>query len=168
MNWLDAVIIATAIILGFVGLWRGAVRTAFGIAGLIGGIALAGHYYGWLADALFPDGAVWTKIAAYALILLAALIAANVIGLAVSRLVHITMLGWLDRLIGFILGAGIGSMLWAAVLAIISKYLPSVEGAISQSAVAKFLMEQFPLLLALLPEEFDVIRDFFSSSGQVC
>ncbi len=167
MNWLDIVIIATAVIFGFVGLWRGAIRTAFGIAGLIGGIALAGHYYGWLADVLFPDGASWAKIAAYAIILVATLIAANVIGLAVSRLVHVTMLGWLDRLIGFILGAGIGSMLWAAVLAIVSRYLPGVEGAISQSAVAKFLMEQFPLLLALLPEEFDFIQDFFSSSGQV-
>jgi len=35
-------------------------------------------------------------------------------------------------------------------------------GVISQSVMAKLLMEQFPLLLALLPEEFDFIGDFFA------
>ncbi|GAI31866.1 unnamed protein product, partial [marine sediment metagenome] len=85
-----------------------------------------------------------------------------VIGWFVARLVHIVMLGWVDRLIGFILGAAIGSMLCAAVLAIVSKYLPGTGEAISHSVIAKFLMEQFPLLLALLPEEFDFIRGFFS------
>lgn len=162
MNWLDIVIIAVAIIFGFVGLWRGAIRTAFGIAGLIGGIALAGHYYGSLADVLFPDGAAWAKIAAYAIILVATLIVAGVVGWLVAKLVHITMLGWLDRLIGFILGAGIGSILCAAILTILSKYWASVGEVVSQSVMARLLMEQFPLLLALLPEEFDFIRDFFS------
>jgi len=55
-------------------------------------------------------------------------------------------------------------MLCAAVLAIVGKYLPGTEEAISHSAIAKLLIEQFPLLLALLPEEFDFIRDFFSPS----
>ena len=64
----------------------------------------------------------------------------------------------------FVLGAGIGGMLCAAVLAIVGKYLPGTEEAISHSAIAKLLMEQFPLLLALLPGEFDFIRDFFSPS----
>jgi len=167
MNWLDIVIIATAVIFGFVGLWRGAVKAAFGIAGLIGGIALAGHYYGWLATVLFPKAAAWSGIAAYAIILIATLIVAGIVGWLVARLVHITMLGWLDRLIGFILGAIVGSMLCAAVLAIVGKYFPSIEVVITQSAVARFLMEQFPLLLALLPGEFDFIHDFFSSSGHI-
>jgi hypothetical protein len=35
---------------------------------------------------------------------------------------------------------------------------------ISQSVIAKFLMSQFPLLLALLPKEFDFIRNFFITS----
>ncbi|GAI26845.1 unnamed protein product, partial [marine sediment metagenome] len=99
---------------------------------------------------------------AYAIILVAILIVASVIGWFVARLVHIVMLGWVDRLIGFILGAAIGSMLCAAVLAIVSKYLSVMGGVISQSVMAKLLMEQFPLLLALLPEEFDFIADFFS------
>jgi len=162
MNWLDIVIIVAMLFLGMVGLWRGATKAAFGIIGLIGGIALAGRYYLPLANILSPGEATWSRIAAYAIILVAILIVASVIGWFVARLVHIVMLGWADRLLGFILGAGIGGMLCAAVLAIVSKYLPVTQEPISRSVMARLLMEQFPLLLALLPEEFDFIAEFFS------
>ena len=166
MNWLDVVIVVIGIVFGFLGLWRGAIRTAFSIAGLIGGIALAGHYYQALASVLSSSGAIWAEITAYAIILVATLVVAYIIGWIVARLVHVTMLGWLDRLIGFILGVGVGLLLVAAMLAITSKYLPSVEAMVASSKIARFLMAQFPLLLALLPEEFDSIRDFFSVPGR--
>ena len=166
MYWLDIVIIVVAAVFGFVGLWRGAIRTAFGIAGLVLGIILAGRYYEPLAAILSPGGASWAGIAAYAIILVATMIVAGVIGWVVARLVHITLLGWLDRLVGGILGVLLGLLLVAAMLAIVIKYLPGTAEAISKSALAGFLMAQFPLLLALLPDEFDFIRDFFSPSGQ--
>ena len=165
MNWLDIVIIVVAVLLGIAGLRQGIIKTAFGIAGLIGGIVLAGRYYGGLAALLSPSGATCANIAAYAIILIATLIVASVIGWFVAKLVHLTILGWLDRLVGCVLGVVIGSLLCAAILAIVGKYYPGTEAVISQSVIAKFLMGGFPLLLALLPEEFDFIRDFFSPSG---
>lgn len=162
MNWLDIVITVVAGILGFVGLRNGIIRTAFGIAGLIGGIVLAGRYYGGLAGLLSPSGAIWATIAAYAIILMATIVVAGVVGWFVAKLVHIAMLGWLDRLVGFILGVFIGCMLSAAMLAIVGKSHPGMEAAITQSAIARYLMGGFPLLLALLPQEFDFVRDFFS------
>ena len=164
MNWLDIVIIVVAVLLGIVGLRQGIIRTVFGIAGLIGGIVLAGRYYGGLAAVLSPSGATWANIAAYAIILIATLIVAGVVGSLVAKLVHFVMLGWLDRLVGCVLGVVIGGLLCAAVLAIVAKYYPGSVATISQSGLARFLMEQFPLLLALLPEEFDFIRDFFTTS----
>jgi len=165
MNWLDIVIIVVAVLLGLAGLRQGIIRTAFGIAGLIGGIVLAGRYYDELAALLSSSGATWVNIAAYAIILIATLIVAGVVGSLVAKLVHLVLLGWLDRLVGCVLGVFIGGLLCAAVLAIVVKYYPGTEAVISQSGVAKFLMEGFPLLLALLPGEFDFIRDFFSPSG---
>ena len=164
MNWLDIVIIVVAVLMGFVGLRQGIIRTVFGIAGLVGGIVLAGRYYGGLAAVLSPSGATWANIAAYAIILIATLIVAGVIGWLVARLVHLVLLGWLDRLVGCILGVVIGGLLCAAVLAIVGKYYPGAEAVISQSGLARFLMGGFPLLLALLPEEFDFIRNFFTTS----
>jgi membrane protein required for colicin V production len=164
MNWLDIVIIVVAVLLGLVGLRQGIIKTVFGIAGLIGGIVLAGRYYSGLAALLSPAAATWANIAAYAIILVVALIVASVVGRLVAKLVHIVMLGWLDRLVGCVLGVVIGGLLCAAILAIVGKYYPGTEAVISQSVIARFLMGGFPLLLALLPEEFDFIRDFFITS----
>ena len=162
MNWLDIVFIVIILLFGMMGLWKGAISAVFSIAGLVGGIALAGRYYQTLAIIVSPSGAIWSGIAAYVIILVATLIVASIMGWLIARLVHITMLGWVDRVVGFVFGACVGGMLCGAVLAITSKYLPGAEQAISHSAMAKLLMEQIPLLLALLPGEFDFIHDFFS------
>jgi len=164
MNWLDIAIIVVVVLLGIAGLRQGIIRTVFGIVGLIVGIVLAGRYYDGLAMLLSPAGASWARIAAYAIILVATIVVAGLIGWLLAKLAHFAALGWLDRLIGFILGVVIGGLFCAAVLAVLLKYDASIEAIIGQSVVARFLMEKFPLsfILALLPEEFDFIRDFFT------
>jgi len=146
MNWLDIVIIVVIALLGFVGLRQGLIRTVFGIAGLIGGIFLAGRYYDELAALLFPSGAIWANIAAYAIIAIATLVVAGVIGWLLAKLVNFAALGWLDRLVGVILGIVIGGLLCAAILAIAVKYYPAMEATINQSVIARFLVGGFPLL----------------------
>ena len=146
MNWLDILIIVVVVLLGIAGLRQGMIRTVFGIAGLIGGIVLAGCYYDELAARLFPSGAIWGNIAAYAIILLATLLVAGVIGWLIAKLVNFAALGWLDRVMGFILGVVIGGLLCAAILAIAVKFYPGMEATISQSVIARFLVGGFPLL----------------------
>jgi membrane protein required for colicin V production len=163
MNWLDIVIIIVAVLLGLAGLRQGIIRTVFGIAGLIGGIVLAGRYYDDLARLFSSSGATWASIVAYAIILIATVVVAGLVGHFVARLVSLAALGWLDRLIGFILGLFVGALLCAAVLAIVVKLFPGAVGTVSQSALARFLMSQVPLLLALLPREFSFIRGFFTA-----
>jgi membrane protein required for colicin V production len=146
MNWLDIVIIVVIVLLGIAGLRQGMIRTVFGIAGLIGGIFLAGRYYDELAALLFPSGATWGNIAAYAIIAIATLVVASVIGWLLAKLVNFAALGWLDRVMGFILGVVIGGLLCAAILAIVVKYYPGMEATINQSVIARFLVGGFPLL----------------------
>ncbi len=146
MNWLDIVIIVVVAFLGFAGLRQGLIRTVFGIAGLIGGIFLAGRYYDELAAFLFPSGAIWGNIAAYAIIAVATLVVAGVIGWLLAKLVNFAALGWLDKLVGLILGIVIGGLLCAAILAIVVKYYPGMEATINQSLIAGFLVGGFPLL----------------------
>lgn len=146
MNWLDIVIIVVVASLGIAGLRQGLIRTVFGIAGLIGGIFLAGRYYDELAALLFPSSATWANIAAYAIIAIATLVVAGVIGWLLAKLVNFAALGWLDKLVGLILGVVIGGLLCAAILAIIVKYYPGMEATINQSVIARFLVGGFPLL----------------------
>jgi membrane protein required for colicin V production len=146
MNWLDIVIIVVVAALGIAGLRQGMIRTVFGIAGLIGGIFLAGRYYDELAALLFPSGATWANIVSYAIIAVATLVVAGVIGWLLAKLVNFAALGWLDKLVGCILGIVIGGLLCAAILAIVVKYYPGMEATINQSVIAKFLVGGFPLL----------------------
>jgi len=146
MNWLDIVIIVVLVALGIAGLRQGLIRTVFGIAGLIGGIFLAGRYYDELAARLFPSAAIWGNIAAYAIIAIVTLVVAGVIGWLLAKLVNFAALGWLDRLVGCILGVVIGSLLCAAILAIAVKFYPGMEATINQSVIARFLVGGFPLL----------------------
>ena len=146
MNWLDIVIIVVVVLLGLAGLRQGMIRTVFGIAGLVGGIFLAGRYHDELAALLFPSGAVWANIAAYAIIAIATLVVAGVIGWLVAKLVNFVALGWLDKLVGCVLGVVIGCLLCAAILAIVVKYYPDMEATINQSVIARVLVGGFPLL----------------------
>jgi membrane protein required for colicin V production len=148
MNWLDILIIIVLILLGVAGLRQGLIRTVFGIAGLIGGIFLAGRYYDELAARLFPSGAIWGNIAAYAIILIATLVVAGVIGWLLAKLINFAALGWLDKFMGFILGVVIGALLFAAILAIVlhfADYYPGMEATINESAIGSFLVTAFPL-----------------------
>lgn len=162
MNWVDIIIIIVGIIFIVIGLKQGLIRAVFSIAGLAGGVALAGRYHEPFAAVLSPSGANWAGIAAFAIIVIATLVVANLVGVVVKKAVNILLLGWIDKVFGGILGAIIGLVLCAALLTIVSKYFPNlVQDTISQSAVAKAIMEQFPMLLGLLPEDFDFVRDFF-------
>jgi membrane protein required for colicin V production len=146
MNWLDIVIIIVVVSLGIAGLRQGLIRTVFGIAGLIGGIFLAGRYYDELAARLFPSAAIWGNIAAYAIIAIATLVVAGVIGWLLAKLINFAALGWLDKFMGFILGVVIAGLLCAAILAIAVKFYPGMEATINQSVIARFLVGGFPLL----------------------
>jgi len=148
MNWLDILIIVVLVLLGVAGLRQGMIRTVFGVAGLIGGIVLAGRYYDELAALLFPSGAIWGNIAAYAIIVIGTLVVAGLIGWLLAKLVNFAALGWLDKFMGFILGVVIGGLLFAAILAIVlhfADYYPGMEATINQSAIGRFLVTAFPL-----------------------
>jgi membrane protein required for colicin V production len=69
------------------------------------------------------------------------------------------MLGWLDHLIGGILGLITSAITWGAILALWVKFFSA--DAVSGSALAKILLQNFPLVLALLPSDFDSVKNFF-------
>jgi membrane protein required for colicin V production len=82
---------------------------------------------------------------------------ANLVKAAASAI----LLGWADRIGGAIFGLALGAILLGAM---ISLWVNLFETAIiADSTVASFLAGKFPLLIALLPAEFDSVRGFFTS-----
>ena len=164
MNWLDILIIVGLGLLIFLGLIRGLIRAAIAMAGVVGGIILAGIYYAplsqWLSHYIHQDNAA--RILSFAFILIAVMVAAFVLGRFLHRLARLVKLGWADRLGGAIIGLVIGALSLGAILAILAKFpFDGVGATIQESAMASVLLKHVPLVLGLLPEEFDSVRSFF-------
>lgn len=164
MNWLDIVIIVVLIISFLGGLTRGIIGTVLPLAGLVVGIWLAGSYHGTVAGWL--DGVIknesWADVAGYAIIVVLALIASWVIASILGKFVRLIFMGWIDRLAGAALGLVLGAVLVGAALAALLKFqVFGVGNVIEDSGLAAVLLKYFPMVLELLPEEFESVREFF-------
>ena len=95
MTWVDIVLMIILCGLVIHGIVFGLIRGLFDIAGIILGYLLAVHYSSTLE---------MPHVLAFILIFVVVVIVASLLGRIVSKLVHVTPLGIIDRLLGGILG----------------------------------------------------------------
>ncbi len=161
MNWLDILLLVAIALATVAGLGVGIIRAGLYLAGLIFGIVLAGHYYiplsGVLDAVLQPNVA---KVVAFIIILAAVVVAAVFLAAFLRRGAETIKLGWVDRLGGAVFGLLLGAIFCGALLALWVKFVGGGE-TITESTVARMLLDRLPVVLALLPDEFDVVRSFF-------
>ena len=161
MNWLDIVIVVAVVIPTVIGLRIGMIKAALSLAGLIVGVIVAGRYYLPLSERLsFISPASVAEIAAFIIILIGIMIIAAVLARLLKWTASVIMLGWVNHLGGAVFGLVLGAILCGALLAIWVKFLGVTE-AVTESSLASILVDFFPLVLALLPDEFDAVRPFF-------
>ena len=161
MNWLDIVILVVVAIGTFWGLKTGIIKAVLSLAGLILGVILAGQFYAPLAEQLtfIPQAGV-AEVVAFTIILIGVMVIATVLARLLKWITSLVMLGWVNHLGGAAFGFVLGATLCGALLAIWGKYFDIAE-IISHSGLSAILLDRFPAVLALLPEEFDMIRSFF-------
>jgi len=161
MNWLDIVIIVVLAIQIFTGLSQGLIKTFLGLVGLIVGIFLAGRFYENLGSGLFsfisnPDAA---NVAAFIAIMLVVWAVFSIVATILTKIVSAVFLGWVNKLGGAIFGLLMGALFAGAALAVWAKFFG--DESLADSFLATFLLDKFPIVLALLPSQFDSIKDFF-------
>jgi membrane protein required for colicin V production len=161
MNWLDIVIIVLLVVAVFSGLKTGFIKSAFSLAGLVLGVVLAGRFYTSLSGLLtaLPNESI-ANIAAFIIIFLVVLIIAAILGTLFTKLVSTLLLGWLNRLLGAILGLCLAAFFIASLLTIWVKFA-GPNDIILGSLIAPILLDKFPFILALLPAEFNTVPEFF-------
>jgi len=140
----------------------GIVKILFTVVGLILGVFLAGHYSGSLADKLtFISDARTANIVAFILIMIVVMIIAAILAFVIKKVAEKVLLGWINRLGGAVLGLLLGMIIVAAVLTIFVKYM-GINNAVENSWFAGFLLNKFPIVIGLLPKEFDSVKGFFN------
>ena len=165
MNWLDIIIILILIIPTYIGFRKGFVGTATTLVAIILGIIIAGIHYSTLADWLHPgwmESRPQANLIAFIIIFILALIAIMIIFSVLRKYFQMSLTGRADKIGGLIAGLLIGAMISSVILAIVAKFFPSAaDETMNKSTLAPFLLDKFPFILHVLPDEFDAVRQLF-------
>lgn len=146
MSILDIVLVGLLVVAAVRGFFRGLLREAFGLAGLLGGLYLAGLH----AEAVAPKVAealdvsvILAKLVAGTGIVLAAWIAGGLIGRLADRLARAVFLGPLDRVAGIAAGVAKGAAALGLALVFVQRAAPESEVTveIDRSPVARPLVQ---------------------------
>jgi membrane protein required for colicin V production len=160
MNWIDIIVIvvlAGAIILGFI---QGFIMMFFSLLGTVIGILLASNIYTQVSSLLkFVHNTSMANILAFALIMVIVFIVAIIVGSILKALLSAIHLGCLDKAAGGVLGLIVGILIIGAIFAGVVKFFG--EGPVTQSWIAKLLLDYFPFVLKLFPSTFKEIPGFF-------
>jgi len=139
------------------------------LMGILIAIALAGFFYGSVADwlSIWLASPTQAAMAAFLIIfvLAAAVITKLLLSLAsmVEKAPYSSLVNQFNGLGGTILGLAIGGLLSGALITIVANfYYASVETTIRNSSLSSFLLNNFPFVLRILPREFDIVRQLFS------
>jgi len=162
MNWVDILIIVYLIISIISGAVQGLIRSVLSAVGLIVGVVLASNYYHQIASSIFKfiSNKDVADIISFILIIVLVMVIAGLIGAVLRSVIKSVKLGWVDGLLGGILGLVMGFISAGALLAIIVK-LTNGSDPITNSVIARLILDKFPLVLSLMPSEFDIIKSFF-------
>lgn len=163
MNWLDIILLIFLVPPVLLGWKFGLIRSVLGWVALIIGIVLASRFYILLADSVFdrvfqPNVAI---VLSFLVIFVFAVVAIGIVIVRLDNRVKASILYWVNKLGGAVFGLLIGGIALGALLIIILKFFGD-QGFISESAIATFLVDKFPLVMAILPNGFNGVRSFFN------
>lgn len=147
----NVVLLAILAIGSVVGLAKGLIRQVIELVGIVASFFIAVLFAGWLAAILQEHASLPyspSLVVAFVIIFVAGMIAFHFVALSVHKLIHMTFLGWVDRLCGAMLGLIVGmivsSLLVSAVLELpVSR---TVRRAVEHSSVSMFVRPIAPWL----------------------
>lgn len=164
MNWLDAVIIVVVLWFTVAAFSAGFIRETVTIFAAILGVVLAGLFYKDLADdvLLAIDNEKVARIVAFAAIFVATALAGQLGAMLLKPTVSVLQLGIFDQLAGAAFGL-VKAMVFIEIFLLVFVTYPTLGLAetIDGSLFGSFIVEGIPILLRILPGEFQTAVDAF-------
>lgn len=167
MNAIDLIILASIALSVVMGFFWGLIRQVIALVGLVGGLILAGQFYKGVAEFLHGSNGKgliadenWANIVAFVGIMILFSLALGIVGSVVRMVAKLLFLGWLDRVLGAVLGLLISLTLTMAVVIVATVFpVPGLSDGVRESQVAKMLSGYIPVVLAMMPSEFHQYYD---------
>ncbi len=136
----DIIVLVVIGILTIIGLWKGVVKQLFGLLGVLAGYFLAMRFYqpgSKFLTSIYPGTA---KLISFIAIFLVCILVAHLIGWGAGRLLHITKLGFLNRIGGGLLGFLKGCLVVSVMVMLITAYLPGDTRLFKKSSTIKYIL----------------------------
>jgi membrane protein required for colicin V production len=167
VNWVDIGILGVVGASTLMGLFWGLIRQVIAVVGLAGGIFFAGRFYEPIAQFLHGEdggGLVadpnWAHIIAFVLVMVGFSLVLGVAASVLRVVANLLFLGWLDHLLGALIGLIMSVMLVMALLAVATVFpVQGLAEDVRKSQVAQWLSGFVPVVLAMLPPEFQDFRE---------
>ena len=167
VNWLDFLIIAIVGWFTVAAYLSGFIRETVGLAAVLLGVLIAGLFHDNLAEnfQIFIDDETATRVVAFLTIFGIVAVTGWALSIFLRRTASLLMLGWADRAAGACFGFLKGVVIVQAITVIfVLQPALGVDAAIADSEIGAFLLDSAPVVVALLPEEFDTaLRDFVAT-----
>lgn len=157
MSNLDTVILIVGSVFVLLGIYWGLIRQVLALIGLLVGVAMAGRYgpdvAAWLSS-FISDPSVAGAVGFIAVLLLVSALASLIASL-LRIFIGLLFLGWLDHLLGGLLGLAQAVLALAALMVgLVTFPVPSWTSALQDSRFAEPLLRVGGVLTTMLPEMF--------------
>jgi len=166
MNWLDIVIVLVIAFFALSAFRAGLIREVVTLASIVVGVIVAGLFYDNLArDILvFIDDEKTALIVSFLVLLGAVYLAGQLITVMLKQAASLLLLGWADHGGGALFGLLKGLVVVEILLILLVTYPQlGLKSDIDGSALASVFLDAAPLLLLVLPDEFELAVDLFTA-----
>jgi membrane protein required for colicin V production len=158
MNWLDPAIVIVIAWFTFAAFRAGIIREVVTVIAFVLGVLAAGFYYDDLAEnvLLFIDDDTAANVAAFIVLFASVALGGQLAATLLKQIAGLLRLGWLDHLAGAAFGFLKGLILVEVFLILFTTFpYLGLDGTIRGSAIAPLFLDGGPVLVKLLPGEFD-------------
>lgn len=156
MNSIDMIIIAVLCFFMVRGIFRGLTRELAAIVGLIAGFYGAFLFYPAIVKFL-PDKiatGAYANILGFAVIFCGVFLAVHLLGALIRFVLGITMLSWVDRLLGAVFGAVKGVLFLMVVFFVITRFVQPTAPVIKESLLYGYATKATAAMTGIVSDEF--------------
>jgi len=152
MNTLDIIILI--ILLGFaiIGFFKGFIRAAFALAGLVLGIIAANIFYSIFGEFLqkYTANEDISNTLSYTIIFICVTIGMAILGRILNNFIKVEFLKRLDRILGLVLGFGKGLILVSIMVMVLGMTLPTQSTLLTKSQLKPYIES----IYTFVPDDF--------------
>jgi membrane protein required for colicin V production len=146
MGMFDIIVLLIIGLLTIMGFFSGMVKQIFGLVGVVAGYMLAMRYYQLCSKYLTTFHPGTAKALSFIAIFLACIIVAHIIGWAVGRLLHISGLGFLNRIGGGLLGFAKGYLIMCVMVIVLTAFFAANGSLFRKSHTIRYIQPATSML----------------------